>query len=88
MKTQLFKIYGMQQTQFWEGSSYFPLSQEKRKFSNNLTFHLKELEMEQKPKSTEERKWDKKNREDETKNQFQELKIFLKETKLINLLPD
>ena len=36
MKTQLFKIYGMQQTQFWEGSSSFPLSQEKRKFSTCL----------------------------------------------------
>ena len=51
MKTQPFKIYGMPQKQFLEGSSqqYRPSSKKKEEKSqiNYLTYHPKELEKEQ-----------------------------------------
>ena len=52
MRTQPYKIYGMQQNSSKrEVHSDMGLPQEIRKISNNLTYHLKELEKEQtKPK--------------------------------------
>ena len=44
MKTQPYKIYGMQQKQFLEVHSNTDLAQKTRKISNILTYYLKELE--------------------------------------------
>ena len=47
MKTQLYKIYGMQEKHKREVHSDTVLPQETRKISNNLTYHLKQLEKEE-----------------------------------------
>ena len=44
MKTQSYKMYGMQQKQFLQVHSNTGILQETRNFSNNLTNNLKELE--------------------------------------------
>ena len=56
MEVKCIKIYGMQQKQVSEVHSNKSLPQKTRKFSNNLTLHLKKLGEEKSPKLLERRK--------------------------------
>ena len=56
MEVKCIKIYGMQQKQVSEVHSNKSLPKKTRKFSNNLTLHLKKLGEEKSPKLLERRK--------------------------------